>query len=121
MILLSNPVDVLTRVAIETSTRPAHRVLGSGTVLDGARLRQRLGELLGAAAKPGRRSRGGGGRDLAKAEAAVGETRSIGSYAPPAAAKRCSCSNGNTLGGLVSPRTRGSPAFTRTPATGNQR
>ena len=47
VILVSNPVDVLTRVAIETSTRPAHLLMGSGTVLDGARLRQRLGRLLG--------------------------------------------------------------------------
>jgi L-lactate dehydrogenase len=47
VILVSNPVDVLTRIAIETSTRPAHLVFGCGTVLDGARLRQRLGQLLG--------------------------------------------------------------------------
>jgi L-lactate dehydrogenase len=47
VILVSNPVDVLTRVAIEASARPAHLLMGSGTVLDGARLRHRLGELLG--------------------------------------------------------------------------
>jgi L-lactate dehydrogenase len=47
VILVSNPVDVLTRIAIEASTRPAHLVMGSGTVLDGARIRQRLGKLLG--------------------------------------------------------------------------
>jgi L-lactate dehydrogenase len=47
VILVSNPVDVLTRIAIEASTRPAHLIIGSGTVLDGARLRQRLGQLLG--------------------------------------------------------------------------
>ena len=47
VILVTNPVDVLPRVAIEASTRPAHLILGSGTVLDGARLRQRLGQLLG--------------------------------------------------------------------------
>jgi L-lactate dehydrogenase len=47
VILVSNPVDVLTRIAVETSTRPAQLVLGAGTVLDGARLRQRLGQLLG--------------------------------------------------------------------------
>lgn len=46
MVLVTNPVDVLTRIAIETSARPAHLILGCGTVLDGARLRQRLGELL---------------------------------------------------------------------------
>jgi L-lactate dehydrogenase len=47
VILVSNPVDVLTRIAIETSARPAPLLMGSGTVLDGARLRHRLGELLG--------------------------------------------------------------------------
>jgi L-lactate dehydrogenase len=47
VILVSNPVDVLTRIAIETSARPARLLIGSGTVLDGARLRHRLGELLG--------------------------------------------------------------------------
>ena len=47
VILVTNPVDVLTRIAIETSARPAHLILGCGTVLDGARLQQRLGELLG--------------------------------------------------------------------------
>jgi L-lactate dehydrogenase len=46
VILVTNPVDVLTRIAIETSARPAHLIFGCGTVLDGARLRQRLGELL---------------------------------------------------------------------------
>ena len=47
VIFVSNPVDVLTRIAIETSARPAHLLMGSGTVLDGARLRHRLGEWLG--------------------------------------------------------------------------
>jgi L-lactate dehydrogenase len=47
VILVGNPVDVLTRIAVETSTRPAQLIVGSGTALDGARLRQRLGELLG--------------------------------------------------------------------------
>jgi L-lactate dehydrogenase len=47
LILVSNPVDVLTRIAIEASARPAHLLIGSGTVLDGARLRHRLGQLLG--------------------------------------------------------------------------
>ncbi len=46
VIVVSNPVDVLTRIAIETSPRPPGRVLGSGTVLDGARLRHELGALL---------------------------------------------------------------------------
>jgi L-lactate dehydrogenase len=47
VILVSNPVDVLTRIAIENSTRPAHLIMGSGTVLDGARLRHSLGTQLG--------------------------------------------------------------------------
>jgi L-lactate dehydrogenase len=47
VILVSNPVDVLTRIAIETSTRPDRQIIGAGTVLDGARLRHRLGMLLG--------------------------------------------------------------------------
>src|SRR5262245_23914309 len=47
VILVSNPVDVLTRIAIETSARPAHLIMGAGTVVDGARLRHRLGKLLG--------------------------------------------------------------------------
>jgi L-lactate dehydrogenase len=47
VILVSNPVDVLTRIAIETSTRPPRLIFGCGTVLDGARLRHQLGKLLG--------------------------------------------------------------------------
>lgn len=46
VIVVTNPVDVLTRIAIEVSARSAHLILGCGTVLDGARLRHRLGELL---------------------------------------------------------------------------
>jgi L-lactate dehydrogenase len=46
VILVTNPVDVLTRIAVEASVRPAQLILGCGTVLDGARLRHRLGELL---------------------------------------------------------------------------
>lgn len=46
VLLVSNPVDVLTRIAIEASSRPARLVVGCGTVLDGARLRHRLGRLL---------------------------------------------------------------------------
>jgi len=46
IILVSNPVDVITRIAIETSTRPENLILGSGTVLDTARLRYQLGKQL---------------------------------------------------------------------------
>jgi len=43
VIIVSNPVDVLTRIALETSTRSEHLIFGSGTVLDTARLQYQLG------------------------------------------------------------------------------
>jgi len=46
IILVSNPVDVLTRIAIETSTRSENLIWGSGTVLDTARLKYQLGKQL---------------------------------------------------------------------------
>ena len=46
VILVSNPVDVLTRIALETSTRAEHLIFGSGTVLDTARLQYQLGKRL---------------------------------------------------------------------------
>ena len=46
VIIVSNPVDILTRIAIATSTRPEHQILGSGTVLDTARLQYQLGKRL---------------------------------------------------------------------------
>lgn len=42
IVAVSNPVDVLTRVALARSGWPAVRVIGSGTVLDSARLRTLL-------------------------------------------------------------------------------
>ncbi len=39
LLMVSNPVDVLTQVAWQASGLPRNRVLGSGTVLDSARLR----------------------------------------------------------------------------------
>ena len=45
-IIVSNPVDVLTRVAIASSERSENKIFGSGTVLDTARLRYQLGKLL---------------------------------------------------------------------------
>ena len=42
----ANPVDILTQVAIKLSGLPENRVIGSGTVLDSARLRYKLGEHL---------------------------------------------------------------------------
>ena len=44
MLVVANPVDILTQVAIKLSGLPENRVIGSGTVLDSARLRYKLGE-----------------------------------------------------------------------------
>lgn len=46
LLIVSNPVDILTYAAQKLSGLPANRVIGSGTVLDSARLRCRLGEHL---------------------------------------------------------------------------
>lgn len=46
IIVVSNPVDVLTRVAIASSQRSENLIFGSGTVLDTARLRYQLGKVL---------------------------------------------------------------------------
>lgn len=46
LIIVSNPVDVLTHVALRASELPAHRVFGTGTMLDTARLRHALGREL---------------------------------------------------------------------------
>lgn len=43
-IIVSNPVDVLTYTFIRCSGLPAARIIGSGTILDTARLRARLSE-----------------------------------------------------------------------------
>ena len=43
VVVVSNPVDVLTRVLREASGLPVAQVLGTGTMLDTARLRQVLG------------------------------------------------------------------------------
>ena len=47
LLVVSNPVDVLTCLAQQLSGFPAGRVLGSGTVLDTARLKYLLGQRLG--------------------------------------------------------------------------
>lgn len=47
LLIVSNPVDVLTYVALKLSGFPKERVLGSGTVLDTSRLKQAFGEYLG--------------------------------------------------------------------------
>ena len=43
-LVATNPVDVLTKVTHRLSGFPAHRVMGTGTTLDTARLRYTLGE-----------------------------------------------------------------------------
>jgi L-lactate dehydrogenase len=42
MLIITNPVDVMTKVAVENSGLPVYRVFGSGTVLDSARFRFEL-------------------------------------------------------------------------------
>jgi L-lactate dehydrogenase len=44
LIVVTNPVDILTRVAVERSGFPAEKVLGLGTVLDTLRFRSLLGQ-----------------------------------------------------------------------------
>ena len=46
LLVVANPVDILTQVAIKLSGLPEERVIGSGTVLDSARLRSKLGQHL---------------------------------------------------------------------------
>ena len=47
VVLVTNPVDVMTQLVVEASGLPPARVLGTGTMLDTARLRQVLGRELG--------------------------------------------------------------------------
>jgi L-lactate dehydrogenase len=51
VVIVSNPVDVMTRIAQDASTRPRHLIVGAGTVLDTARLRQGLAKQLGVDAQ----------------------------------------------------------------------
>lgn len=51
LLIVANPVDILTRVAQKLSGLPENRVIGSGTVLDTGRLKHRLGEHLGVDSK----------------------------------------------------------------------
>jgi L-lactate dehydrogenase len=46
LMVVSNPVDVLTRIVLDTSTRPENLIFGSGTVLDTSRMRYQLGKHL---------------------------------------------------------------------------
>ena len=47
LLIVANPVDILTYTAVKLSGLPENRVIGSGTVLDTARLKYALGEHLG--------------------------------------------------------------------------
>ena len=47
LLVVSNPVDILTYAAVKLSGFPEQRVIGSGTVLDTARLKYALSEHLG--------------------------------------------------------------------------
>ena len=47
VIIVSNPVDVVARIALAASTRSPALIFGAGTVLDTSRLQYRLGKLLG--------------------------------------------------------------------------
>jgi L-lactate dehydrogenase len=46
LVIVTNPVDIITRVATEASGLPPARVIGTGTMLDTARLRHVLGREL---------------------------------------------------------------------------
>jgi L-lactate dehydrogenase len=48
LIIVSNPLDVITYLAVKESGFPANRVIGSGTVLDSSRFKYYLGQKLGA-------------------------------------------------------------------------
>ncbi len=50
LLVVSNPVDILTYVAVKEFTLPAHQVMGLGTVLDTTRFRSLLAEYFGVAA-----------------------------------------------------------------------
>ena len=47
LLIVANPVDILTYTAQKLSGYPENRVIGSGTVLDSARLKYHLGQHLG--------------------------------------------------------------------------
>ena len=51
IIVASNPVDLMTYVVAEVSGLPKNRVIGSGTVLDTARLRYLMADYLKISSK----------------------------------------------------------------------
>ncbi len=46
LIMITNPVDILTHLVYKTSGHPAHKIIGSGTLLDTRRLCRMLGNSL---------------------------------------------------------------------------
>lgn len=51
VVVVTNPVDVLTKIVTEASGLPPERVVGTGTMLDTARLRHLVGQALGVEAR----------------------------------------------------------------------
>ncbi|UCD77487.1 MAG: L-lactate dehydrogenase [Desulfobacterales bacterium] len=49
LLIVSNPVDIMTKVVTHIANLPPERVIGSGTILDTARFRTLIGEHLGIA------------------------------------------------------------------------
>jgi L-lactate dehydrogenase len=49
LVMVTNPVDVVTLAGVKTAGIPAHRVLGTGTVLDSSRLRDQIAREVGVA------------------------------------------------------------------------
>jgi L-lactate dehydrogenase len=49
--MVTNPADVLTYILLEASGLPPERMLGTGTLLDTARVRHMIGVELGIAAQ----------------------------------------------------------------------
>lgn len=51
LVIATNPVDIMTEIALKISNFPKNRVFGTGTVLDSARFRSALGYHLGISPK----------------------------------------------------------------------
>lgn len=51
LLIVANPVDILTSIALKLSGFPPERVIGSGTVLDTARLKYQMGVQMGIDAR----------------------------------------------------------------------
>ncbi|MFR1449474.1 MAG: L-lactate dehydrogenase [Beduini sp.] len=51
IVVASNPVDLMSYIVYKTSSLPSHKVIGTGTLLDSARLKYYLGEYLQISSK----------------------------------------------------------------------